>query len=202
MRALEDASTDNDTRSDAAIALASLTWDNANNAAIPHLVELLRGGSVNGRTNAAAALRGLTISDDDAIKAAIVAAGAIPLLVELLRGGLVEGREYAAGVLGNLAHDNAIAAAVAEAGAIPLLVELLRGGSDKGRSRLHQLHQQAEAGPEAGQRLARPACWWSCCETAQTRARRTPSGRCCTLRALTTTLRRSCGACLQYDITV
>jgi 4'-phosphopantetheinyl transferase EntD len=124
VQALEDTTADDDTKSDAAIALAWFMWDNANNAAIveagaiPQLVELLRGGSVNGRANAAAALGGLTISDDDAIRVAIVAVGAIPPLVELLRGGSVEGRANAAGVLGNLAHNDDIAVAVTEAGAI------------------------------------------------------------------------------------
>jgi hypothetical protein len=56
-------------------------------------VELLRGGSDNGRAPAAGALKNLAVADD-AITAAV---GAVPPMVELLRdAGSAEGRSNAA----------------------------------------------------------------------------------------------------------
>ena len=53
--------------------------------AIPPLVELLRAGLEEGKTNAAGALANVAVSD--ANRVTIAQAGAIPSLVELLRTG-------------------------------------------------------------------------------------------------------------------
>jgi molybdopterin-guanine dinucleotide biosynthesis protein len=60
-------------------------------------VELLRGGSGEGKAKAAKALRSLALNKD--VKVAAVAAGALPPLVELLRVGSDEGRAKAAATL-------------------------------------------------------------------------------------------------------
>jgi vacuolar protein 8 len=131
VRLLEDASTDDTTKSNAARALCLFADANENNrvavaaaGAIPPLVELLRGGSDEGRAEAAEALWILAYSDDDN--------DAVTPLVELLSGGSDEGRAEAARALGNLAYDDDIAVVVVAAGAIPPLVELLSGSSDNG----------------------------------------------------------------------
>jgi len=136
VRLLEDASTDDTTKSNAARALCLFADANENNkaavaaaGAIPPLVELLRGGSDEGRAEAAEALWVLVAyshDDNDAV---------IPL-VELLRGGLNEYRAEAFEMLVELLRGGTyvIKEAVAAAGAIPLLVELLRGGSDEGNA--------------------------------------------------------------------
>ena len=126
---LEDASTDDTTKSNAARALCLFADANENNraavaaaGAIPPLVELLRGGSGEGRAEAAEALWILAYSHDDS--------DAVIPLVELLRGGLNEYRAEAFEMLVKLLRGgtDVIKEAVAAAGAIPLMVELLRGG--------------------------------------------------------------------------
>jgi HEAT repeat protein len=63
--------------------------------AVPLLVDLLSGGSEEGRAAAAFALGSLADSNDDSA-ADIVEAGAVPLLVDLLSGGSERGRAAAA----------------------------------------------------------------------------------------------------------
>ena len=73
---------------------------------IPPLVELLRGGSDNGRAKAAEALWNFA-AGNAADRAAVVEAGALPPLVELLRLGSDEqGSKNAAGALRKLAGGN------------------------------------------------------------------------------------------------
>jgi hypothetical protein len=82
------------------------------------LVELLRGGSDEGRMYAAGALGNLAIDNE----AAVVGAGAIPPLVEMLRGASDEVRKHAGLALRKIMTINdASRAAVVAAGAIPLL---------------------------------------------------------------------------------
>jgi hypothetical protein len=103
VRALQDASADGATKANAAGALLNLAnGDAANKAAmvtagaIPPLVELVRGGSDQGKVSAAGALYYLS-NGNAANKAAIVMAGALPPLDELLRAGSDLGKEKAAG---------------------------------------------------------------------------------------------------------
>jgi hypothetical protein len=126
-------------------ALSNLTGRNVDITAVvfgrralsPRLVELLKGGSAEGKVKAAGALNYLACSVvvvagvvDDAINVAITEAGAIVPLVQLLRDGSEKGRINAAGALSNLmGGDAANKESIAEAGAIPLLVELLRSGA-------------------------------------------------------------------------
>jgi vacuolar protein 8 len=85
VQVLKDASADGATKANAAFALGNLAaaTDADNRAAIvaagaiPLLVELLRGGSENGRANAAFVLGNLS-TGDDAITTVVVAAGTIP----------------------------------------------------------------------------------------------------------------------------
>ena len=79
-------------------------------------LELLSRGSDEGSAYAAGALT-ILVFRNNAVAAAVVAAGAIPLLVELLSSGSDDGRVYAAVALGNLAcgNDTITAAVVAAA---------------------------------------------------------------------------------------
>ena len=138
VRLLEDASTDDTTKSNAARALCLFVDANENNraavaaaGAIPPLVELLRGGSDEGRAEAAEALWVLADSDDDN--------HAVTPLVELLRGGLDECRAEASEMLVELLcrGTDVMKEAVAAAGAMPSAggasAQQLGGGQGKGR---------------------------------------------------------------------
>ena len=67
------------------------------------MVQLLRTGDAEGRTQAAWALGNLAVNDDN--KVAIVRAGAVEPLVQLLRTGDAEGRTQAARALKCLGVD-------------------------------------------------------------------------------------------------
>jgi hypothetical protein len=94
------------------------------------LVELLTSGAFDdqGRGKALAVLT-ILAGGNNAIAAAVVAAGALPLLAgrDMLRGGSIADRQIAANVMTNLAFkdNDTIKDAVVEAGAIPMLVDLL-----------------------------------------------------------------------------
>jgi hypothetical protein len=160
VRVLEDTSVDGNIKGFAARALGNLAlaYDNIKVAivaagAIPPLLELLRGGSDEGRAGVAWALANLTINDA-ANKVAIVLSGAIPLLTEVLHGGSDEGRAGAAIALGNLASaSNTNKVAIAAAGAIPLSA----GGA--AARRLFE-EQGARCGGCSCSGDAEPRCWW------------------------------------------
>jgi vacuolar protein 8 len=98
-------------------------------AASTLLVDLLRGGSEEGKVQAAEVL-GNPAGSMDANRAAVVEAGAIPPLVDLLRGGsmwLI--KRNAAMALRSLADGNDTnKVAIVEAGTLNLRVEMLRAG--------------------------------------------------------------------------
>ena len=100
---------------------------------------LLSGGSLYGRSAAAAALAKLTGGwhQTAARTAAITEAGAIPPLVALVRNVAADGQAEAARTLGQLADNNAAnQAAVVKAGGIEALVALVRSGdADSGGRR-------------------------------------------------------------------
>ena len=90
-------------REQAAAALWSLAWNDANRVAIAeHLVTLVTHGAAGGQEQAARALGNLAY-DNAANQAAIAAAGAIDPLVALVRSGAAGGKERAAGALANIA---------------------------------------------------------------------------------------------------
>jgi hypothetical protein len=92
-------------------------------------VDLLSSGSHEGRAKVAGLLGNL-MCGNDAIKTAIMAAGALPPLIELMSGGSDRGKAFAAGALRSLVIGND--AAVVAAGALSPLVELLRARTRPG----------------------------------------------------------------------
>ena len=103
-------------REQAAAALWSLAWNDANRVAIAEdLVALLTHGAAGGQEEAARALGNLA-SDNAANKVAIAAAGGIEPLVALVRSGAAGGQSKAAAALGDLACNGANRAAIAAAG--------------------------------------------------------------------------------------
>ena len=100
---------------------------------IPRLVELLKTGSAEAKSYAAAAIGNLAVNNDNN-KVSIAKAGAIPLLVELLKTGSDEAKTKAAAALANLAGCAKDEVSIAEAGAIPPLVELLETGSAEAKT--------------------------------------------------------------------
>ena len=113
-------------REQAAAALWSLAWNDANRVAIAeYLVTLVTHGAAGGQEQAARALGNLAY-DNAANQAAIAAAGAIDPLVALVTNGAAGGQEQAARALNFLARGNAAnQAAIREAGGIPPLVALV-----------------------------------------------------------------------------
>jgi len=116
----------------AALALATLADDGANQAAIAvaagiaPLVDTLFTGTVVGRTYATAALANLACNE--ANRVTIVEAGAIFPVVKLLQKGKPHAKTQAAAALRNLAVNEDNKVAIAEGGAIPPLVALLIDG--------------------------------------------------------------------------
>eukprot|EP00873_Tetraselmis_striata_P008985 jgi/Tetstr1/429249/TSEL_001911.t2 len=100
----------------------------ARGGALPGLVDLLRSGSALAVEAAAGALENLALAD--ALRGAVVDAGAVPPLVELLGAG-GGAAEAAAGALQNLALDAAAREEVVAAGGVAGLVGLL-GASEPG----------------------------------------------------------------------
>ena len=98
--------------------------------AILPLVELVRDGNANGKSNAAGALWNLAGNADN--KRAIAQLGAIPFLVALLRSGNAKGKANAAGVFTDLAVNADIGLTIAQMGAISPLVALLMSGEANG----------------------------------------------------------------------
>ena len=111
------------------------------------LVELLSGGSADGKDAAAAALAKLTGGwhQTAARTAAIAEAGGIPPLVALVRNFAADGQAEAAQTLGRLADNNAAnQAAITKAGGIEALVALVRSGdADSRRAAVRALEELA-----------------------------------------------------------
>ena len=101
---------------------------------IPPLVQLVRDGSAEAKTQAAAALANLTLTYIEVTNRRLVgAAGATSPLIELLRDGSAEAKLWAASALRNLACENDNKMLITEAGGVPLFVQLLRDGCAKGK---------------------------------------------------------------------
>jgi hypothetical protein len=113
VRVLEDASTDGATKANAARALGNLAAANANYkvavataGAIPLLVELLRGGSDEGKKNATGTLWKLAVGNASNA-AVIVLADAIPPMEDMVRSrGSAKGKKFAAMALSNLTTEH------------------------------------------------------------------------------------------------
>ncbi|KAH8088751.1 hypothetical protein JL720_6712 [Aureococcus anophagefferens] len=99
--------------------------------AIPALISVLRDGSDDAKSVAAAAL--WNISVNDGYKVVIAEAGAISPLISLVRAGSALEQFKAAGALRNLSLNKDNAVAVASAGGIPALVALVKNGNDDGK---------------------------------------------------------------------
>ena len=80
---------------------------------------MARDGSEDAKVNAAGALVGLALNDDNC--RAIAAAGGIPVLVSMARDGREDAKLYAVWALGNLAMDDEDnRSAITAAGGIPV----------------------------------------------------------------------------------
>ncbi|KAJ1632040.1 hypothetical protein T492DRAFT_868932 [Pavlovales sp. CCMP2436] len=99
--------------------------------ALPLLVALLRAGTEQGTTNAAAAVARL--ANNMPTRALIVEAGALPLLVALLRAGTEQGNSYSALAIARLAEESPTRMLILGEGALPLLVALLNAGTESGK---------------------------------------------------------------------
>lgn len=92
------------------------------------LIDIIKSGTDDGKTNAAGALGNMAVND--ANKISIANAGGIPVLVELAKYGTDTGKENAAFALSQLALNDANKISIANAGAIQVLIKLVLFGTE------------------------------------------------------------------------
>ena len=101
---------------------------------IPSLVQLLRSGSSEAKSNAAAALWNLAVNAENQLK--MGQSGAVPLLADMLTAtaGAQDGKAHAAGALGNLAASADNMPALARANVVAPLARLLTSELSEARA--------------------------------------------------------------------